>query len=604
MSHLVSHKALSVALFGLAIAVAVQPAAANDVATAGPVGDSCPNACLNVSVDIDRTDTVQLRGFSVTISLVDLDLCNGLASIVEGTYLNAIGATAFQTLDNMDGTFTVDGVILGQPCGQDADLGTLFTVDVESTTGGTTSGTVTVTDVELRDCSNAAVGNTIGAASSLTFDVTPPATIGDLASTQITSGNDSDGTTAIQVDFTAPGDAALVEVFRAGFGDYPEYDDGTGTVPAAPTYPPAAPWTGTSVTAGGQTDEVTARDYYYYSVFTTDACGNVSALSNVTGGTLNYHLGDVTNGTPGMGDNLVTGLDVSALGGSYGAVLMPGDPVNYLDVGPTADGSVNTLPQTDNEVQFEDLIIFAINFGLVSVTPPTSSDVAAASRAGEPMLVLELTDDGTEVLGTLRLLGDATIVKGTSATIAFDASALRLENVHAGELVDGNVFMGKIHDTNAITIDAAVLGAGLTFSHGGVIAELRFTKLAEGAMPELTAAELRNPANQSVGSFVAIEPGTPDVSPARFVLGARPNPFRASTQIVLELPSSTTGSLRVYDVNGRLVSTLADGQFAAGSHVATWDGRATDGGRVAAGVYFYTFQGESQVVTKKLLRTE
>ena len=69
----------------------------------------------------------------------------------------------------------------------------------------------------------------------------------------------------------------------------------------------------------------------------------MSAVSNQTGGTLNYHLGDVSSplGGPGTGDNHVVTLDVSLLGANYGIPLCTSDLANYLDVGPTTDFSVN-----------------------------------------------------------------------------------------------------------------------------------------------------------------------------------------------------------------------------------------------------------------------
>jgi flagellar hook assembly protein FlgD len=55
--------------------------------------------------------------------------------------------------------------------------------------------------------------------------------------------------------------------------------------------------------------------------------------------------------------------------------------------------------------------------------------------------------------------------------------------------------------------------------------------------------------------------------------------------------------VRLYDVGGRVVRTLADRTFAAGEQSVAWDG-ADDGGRqVARGVYFarieYAAKGQS-----------
>jgi len=45
-------------------------------------------------------------------------------------------------------------------------------------------------------------------------------------------------------------------------------------------------------------------------------------------------------------------------------------------------------------------------------------------------------------------------------------------------------------------------------------------------------------------------------------------------------------SVRIFDVSGRLVRTLADRQFKAGEHDLVWDGTDNSGRSVARGVYF------------------
>src|SRR5204862_4584153 len=89
----------------------------------------------------------------------------------------------------------------------------------------------------------------------------------------------------------------------------------------------------------------------------------VAPVSAMTGGTLDYHLGDVSDGvTAGQGDNKVTTADVSLLGAHYGASGPALAPYSYLDVGPTTDHSVNARPTTDGVADFEDLVMYALNY--------------------------------------------------------------------------------------------------------------------------------------------------------------------------------------------------------------------------------------------------
>jgi len=67
----------------------------------------------------------------------------------------------------------------------------------------------------------------------------------------------------------------------------------------------------------------------------------------------------------------------------------------------------------------------------------------------------------------------------------------------------------------------------------------------------------------------------------------RPNPFRDRTQINYQLPTAGNVSLRVYDVTGRTVRTLASGFQKPGAYSVTWDSRDSRGRQVAHGVYFY-----------------
>ena len=57
--------------------------------------------------------------------------------------------------------------------------------------------------------------------------------------------------------------------------------------------------------------------------------------------------------------------------------------------------------------------------------------------------------------------------------------------------------------------------------------------------------------------------------------------------------------LRVYDIAGKLVRTLANRALTAGIHTEYWDGRDGAGNRVASGIYFYRLKMGQRVVTKK-----
>jgi subtilisin-like proprotein convertase family protein len=82
--------------------------------------------------------------------------------------------------------------------------------------------------------------------------------------------------------------------------------------------------------------------------------------------------------------------------------------------------------------------------------------------------------------------------------------------------------------------------------------------------------------------------------PSEYVLkGASPNPFNPVTEIAYGLPADGRMALRVYNVAGKLVRVLVDGDVDAGYHAAVWDGRDDRGEPVASGVYFCRMEAEA-----------
>lgn len=81
-----------------------------------------------------------------------------------------------------------------------------------------------------------------------------------------------------------------------------------------------------------------------------------------------------------------------------------------------------------------------------------------------------------------------------------------------------------------------------------------------------------------------------------------PNPFNPTTTISFDVPSDGDAvQLRVYDVAGRLVTTLAEGARPAGTHKVSWDGRDLAGRAVSAGVYYYRLSAGSVELTRRMI---
>ena len=104
------------------------------------------------------------------------------------------------------------------------------------------------------------------------------------------------------------------------------------------------------------------------------------------------------------------------------------------------------------------------------------------------------------------------------------------------------------------------------------------------------------------GFLMCLGPETPAavdpvfLHPSAFTLSAAPNPFNPSTRITFDLPVAGRVTLKIYDLTGRLVTTLADEVCAAGLQTRTFDGHD-----LASGLYFARLQISSHIQTQKLV---
>ena len=95
----------------------------------------------------------------------------------------------------------------------------------------------------------------------------------------------------------------------------------------------------------------------------------------------------------------------------------------------------------------------------------------------------------------------------------------------------------------------------------------------------------------------ALDNNSEPALPTQYGLGQNyPNPFNPTTRIDFQLPENKHVSLKIYYIRGNLVTTLVDGDLAAGYHSAVWDG-----GNFASGVYFYKLTTDAFVATRRLV---
>jgi hypothetical protein len=567
---------------------------------------SSSSTCVEVPVVIDRIDSTPMRAYSVTFHLSP-ELVSCVTGVTESDYLSRTASTQMFVVDNGGGSFTVDCSVLGGVCGSTGD-GELFRLHLSASAPVASAlGSVVIDAVQLRDCSNLDVPGAPGGSAFLPIDFAAPSPVSSFTVTQVSSGNDVSGTTKLHVSH-APLDAdAGLAVFTKTFGGYPEYDDDpTAGAPSPPSSEDDAisqGWTLVDVSRDGLQDVVVgARGFHYFVVTARDAYGNPSSMSSRTDGTLNYHLGDVSNGLATCaGNNRVGPEDISLLGAHYGSSLSYGSSFACLDVGPTSDHSTHGRPMTDNKLGFEDLVVFAMNY--LTVSGPGLAAVPAAAAANVASLeVPELPAVGGTFDAVVRIEGSGDI-QALSLKLDFDPAVIEQVSVAPGELLDAQGRESAVLSPGPGQIDAALLGGGTGLSGSGALARVTFRVKSGGdAGLALAGITARDGENQPV-AMSAVTGADPGAARTGLAM-AFPNPFDDATALRFGLASPGRVSLVVFDIAGRRVRKLLDGTLPSGERIVSWDGRDDAGLRLAPGAYVVRFeaggQRESRVV--RLLR--
>lgn len=80
-----------------------------------------------------------------------------------------------------------------------------------------------------------------------------------------------------------------------------------------------------------------------------------------------------------------------------------------------------------------------------------------------------------------------------------------------------------------------------------------------------------------------------------------PNPFNPTTEIKFSLPQAGQVVLEIFNINGQLVATLADGRFDAGWHTLEWNSRDNNNETVASGIYLYRLESNGLSQSRKMM---
>jgi hypothetical protein len=350
-------------------------------------------------------------------------------------------------------------------------------------------------------------------------------------------------------------------------------------------------------TASNHVDTPTVRDYYYYAAFVYDNAENyAAATADARDESLCYWLGDFTVG----GSHVVDILDVLVLSSAYNTAEGDFDYNNICDIGPTVDYGRKSLPTTDNLIEFEDLVVLAMNYenetGLLA--PPTAEPCTGTMQAK----ILLSQNDG-ELEARILLEGNPGCLIGASVELSYGSKLEYLGAAQGGLWSGGESFFIDAEGAGSVSLDAVALGMPVGADGCHAVARFRIT---DANAPDLSISiegfRARGLGNVDLAGGTYVQDNEPaTLLPATHALfGAAPNPASTGALIQYALASEERVRIRLFDASGRLVRVLVDGVHTAGHQQVSWDGLMEDGSATGPGIYFYRMQAGDYTSTRKL----
>jgi hypothetical protein len=316
------------------------------------------------------------------------------------------------------------------------------------------------------------------------------------------------------------------------------------------------------------------------------------------GTSIKAYLGDVANSTDqSSGDGAIDQADLAIWSNSYwsGVPGFAGGLTNYkakFDIGPTTDGTPFSLPVPDTKIEFEDLVIFSISYGLSAsnALPKGGTDPGSLSLA-----IGDAVEFGNEIRIPVRMHAGTDDVRALK--LRFDGIEGKFLGIEKGTLLqerEESIPVFALQNGSALAVDLAVMGADAKPLDGsGDLVWLRFDASTD---VRFTDAEARNSLNR--GIRVALNAATA----TGFALEQNyPNPFNPSTTISFTLESDATIELSVHNTLGQKVATIYHGTAFAGTQQATWNGTDDAGRALPSGVYIYRLSDGTTTLQRAMM---
>jgi hypothetical protein len=200
------------------------------------------------------------------------------------------------------------------------------------------------------------------------------------------------------------------------------------------------------------------------------------------------------------------------------------------------------------------------------------------------------------------LARDAEGIFSAELEISYDSAVLEFVSASAAGLAEDFTLAQRDEDGR---VRVAMAGPR-SLEGDGRIATLTFSRKGQAPYAASSLSRIRMAAalfNEGIPAAVIEGNDYPDE--AKIGLGMiSPNPFTGATTISYSVPAASHVSVTIYNVEGRLVRTVLDGEVAAGVHSVTWDGADAAGRRLARGIYFCRMTAGDYSGTRKIVMLE
>lgn len=251
---------------------------------------------------------------------------------------------------------------------------------------------------------------------------------------------------------------------------------------------------------------------------------------------------------------------------------------------------------------------YRIQVSPAGVATPIVIDATVALEANKAYTVAATGLLGANDLKPLVLVDDRT-ADNQKAKVRFvhtspDAPTVDIA-VKGGPILFGNVKFREASDY--LSVDASLYNLEVRLAGTTTVAlEVPAVQLAaksnyvvfavglasNGTLSALLKAEVVTSIKDEVNQTVPVE----------YELSQNhPNPFNPETQIAFTVPANSRVRLVVYDLLGKEVVRLIDGELLPGNYTVRWNGRDARGLQVATGAYIYRLEADNFTQTRRML---